>query len=242
VKQTRRVFMLALAGALGLGAQPAAPSIDSLIDAYVKAIGGAGAIGKMTSRHTKGTMEMAAMGVKATMEFYAKAPNKTLLKAEIPGLGLIQEGYDGSVAWAFNSAQGMREKSGVELAVTRRSAEMHRDLKLKELYPKMEIAGSEKVGDKDAWHVVATPVEGAPEHWYIDKATSLLIRSKMELEGPMGKLEIVTDMQDYREVEGVKLPWTVKQQAGPVEVVLKFEDVKVNVPLDDAMFRKPATP
>ncbi len=241
MKHSRRILILALAGAFGLAAQPAA-SLDAVIEAYIKASGGADSIRKVTTRHAKGTMEIPAMGMKATMETFSKAPNKSLLKAEVPGMGLIQEGYDGAIAWAFNPAQGMREKSGVELAIAKRGAEMHRDLKLKELYPKMELQGTEKLGDKDVYHIVATPTEGAPEHWYIERATNLLLRAKMEAEGPMGKMEIVSDFEDHRDVEGVKMPWTIKQQMGPIGLTLKFEDVKVNVPMDDAIFKKPATP
>lgn len=223
-------------------AKPAAATVDSILDDYLKAVGGKSAIEKLTSRHGKGSFEMAAMGMKGSMEIFAKAPNKMLLKMDVPGFGAVQEGYDGAVAWSQNPAQGLREKAGVELAIAKRSAQFHRDARLKELYPKMDLKGEQAVDGRATYLVEATPVEGASERWYFDKETKLLVRMEMEIEGPMGKLPITSDMSDYREINGVKIPWTIKQQAGPMQMAIRVEEMKANTAIDDEMFKKPAAP
>ena len=219
-----------------------APTVDSILDAYVKAMGGKAAIEKATTQQGKGTFEMPTMGMKGSMETITKAPDKSLMKMDIPGFGAVQEGFDGTVAWSQNPAQGMREKSGPELAMTKRGAQFFRHLRLKELYPTIELKGVETVDGKEAYLLIATPPDGGPEKWYFDKQTSLLIRFELEMEGPMGKMQIVTDMQDYRETDGIKAPWLIKQQAGPMQVSIKIEEVKHNVPADDALFKKPSAP
>src|SRR6185295_9511055 len=60
------------------------PTVDQVLDNFVKAIGGKEASMKVTSRVEKGTLEIAAMGVNAPIELYAKAPNKSLFFLDVP--------------------------------------------------------------------------------------------------------------------------------------------------------------
>ena len=52
------------------------------------------------------------------------------------------------------------------------------------------------------------------------------------------------DFEDYRDVEGMKLPFTIRISAiDPFySSTRKFTEVKLNVPLDDAEFNKPPSP
>ena len=239
-KKQMRWIPVALVCSVALYAQEAKlPTVESVVEAYVKACGARSAK-KSTTRYGKGTFEMAAAGMKGAVEMYAKSPNKMYTKVDVPGFGVVLEGYDGTTAWSTNPAQGMREKSGVELAITKRNSEFDKELKLKELYPKMVLKGIEKIGDRDVYHVEATPQEGEPEQWFIDRQTSLMVRMSMDMEGPMGKMNVVSDMEDYKDVEGLKIPHTMKQQVGPMSMTLHFDEMKSNVPVDDAIFKKPA--
>jgi outer membrane lipoprotein-sorting protein len=214
------------------------PSVDSILEQHVKAMGDKSAHARINSRITTGTMEM--MGIKAQMTSYSKAPNKQLVQMDIPGFGTVQEGYDGAVAWAKDPATGLREKKGGELAATRLYAELHRSLKLKELYPKIEVVGSDKVGARDVWVLQATPAETSPEKWYFDKENGLLLKLVMERETPQGKLTIETELDGYKEVDGIKMPFVVRQKAGPVAISASIEKVEHNVEIDDAKFQKPS--
>src|SRR5262245_10306167 len=66
-------------------AKPSAlPTLDEVLDKYVKAIGGKEAIEKVTSRSMKGSFDIEAMGVSAPVEMFAKAPNKNAVKIDLP--------------------------------------------------------------------------------------------------------------------------------------------------------------
>src|SRR5678816_2707050 len=105
MKRTIITLMLILVGATSILAQakpdadkkPAGPmpTVDQVLENYVKAIGGKDAFMKVTSRVEKGTLEIAAMGVNAPIEMYSKAPNKSLFFLDVPSFGVIQEGFDG---------------------------------------------------------------------------------------------------------------------------------------------------
>src|SRR5262249_17720650 len=138
------------------------PSVDQILDKYVQAIGGRQAVGKITSRVTKGTVEVSTMGVKGEVEIFAKAPNKKLTIQKLSGVGQILDGYDGKIGWSQNPMMGLREKSGVELAVIARASDIHASLKTRQLYSKLELKGKEKVGNHETYVILATPAEGAP--------------------------------------------------------------------------------
>ncbi len=222
-------------------AKPAAlPTADQILDKYVQAIGGKAAIEKQTSRVSKGSFEIPAVGASGTAEIYEKAPNRNAAIITIPGFGVVQEGYDGKTAWAQDPQSGLREKAGAELGAAKLDGEFYKPVKLKQLYPKIVVKGKDKVGDKDVYVVEATPAESATETWYFDAQSGLLLRQDAERESPQGKQAVQSFLEDYKDVDGVKLPFSIRQVTPQFTITIKIEDVKSNVPIDDAKFKKPA--
>jgi hypothetical protein len=226
---------------LVLAGPQSTPTVDQLLDKYVAALGGKAAIQKTTSFVMKGTFDLPAMGVSgATMEGGAKAPNKSFASIEIPGFGTITQGYNGTVSWQKDPQSGLRELSGAELASSKRDGEFYKDIKLKELYPKMVLKGKDKVGDKDVFVIEATPPDGSAEKWYFDAQSGLLIRKDVENETPNGKMAFEVYMEDYRDVDGVKVPFTERRMNPSFSYTVKITEIKRNVAVDDAKFNKPA--
>jgi hypothetical protein len=215
------------------------PSIDQILDKYIETLGGKAAIEKITSRQISGSFEIPAMGASGTLKGYAKAPNKSLMVIDVPGFGVIQQGFDGTVAWGQDPMGGLREITGAELVTTKRDVDFHRDTHLKDLFPKLTVKGKEKVGESEAYLVEATPPEGKAEKLYFDLKTGLLIRHDAERESPQGAAMIESYFDDYKEVDGVKLPFTMRRVTPAFAMTIKFDEVKNNVEIDDAKFAKP---
>jgi zinc protease len=112
-------------------------------------------------------------------------------------------------------------------------------VKLKELYPKREVKGKEKVGEREAYLVEAVPSEGGPVKMYFDTENSFLTKVQLDVETPQGTLDVQTTFGDYKEVDGIKLPFMIRQVAGVLDFVIKIQEVKHNVPIDDEKFKKP---
>lgn len=221
--------------------KPAAlPSADQIVDKYVQAIGGKAAVEKVNSRQSKGTFDLPAMGVSAPVELYAKAPNKTVLTIDIAGFGTVQRGYNGATGWDSNPQTGMRDLSGGELAQMKLGAEFYRDVKITQLFPKMTVKGVEKVGGQDAYVVEGTSADGIVERMYFNTQTGLIVRTDIDADTPEGKMAVTSLLSDYRDVDGVKVPFTIEQKTPTIEFIIKLESVKHNVPIDDAKFNKPA--
>jgi hypothetical protein len=180
------------------------------------------------------------MGAGGPIEIYAKAPNKNLVIINIPGFGVIQQGYNGTVAWSQEPSSGLRELSGPELVSAKRDAEFYADIKYKEMYSKMTVKGKEKVGEKEAYLVEAVPTEGNLQKIYFDTQTGLILRQDREVESPAGKMPVEVYLEDYKEVDGIKVPFTIRQVTPAISFTIKVQEVKHNVPVDDAKFNKPA--
>ena len=221
-------------------ATTAEPTVDQILDKYVEAIGGRKAIEKITSRVTTGTFEISTMGLKGEMEIYAKAPNKALTIQNLSGVGEIRDGYDGKIAWSQNPMMGLREKSGAELAAIVRASDIHAPIKTRQLYSRLELKGKEKVGNRETYVIMATPTEGAPVKMYFDMQTGLIARTDTDIDTPQGQFRIENTMDDYREVDGVKIAFTMRQESSVASAVIKVTEVKHNVAIDDSKFTKPS--
>lgn len=219
----------------------ALPTVDQLLEKQLKAVGGKEAALKLKSRVIKASLEVPAMGATVTAEFQSKAPNKTLNVIEIPGVGTIREGFDGTMGWSQNPFTGLSEKSATEVAAIKRQADFYRDIRLRELYPKMTVTGSAKVGGHDTYVVEATPAEGGTDKLYFAADSGLVLRMDSTTETPAGKLATEIYFEDHRDVDGVKIPFTIRQpEPSAAAFTVKITEVKHNATLDDALFLKPA--
>jgi len=229
------------AAALRVKSSAPKQSVDALLEKYLKAIGGREAIEKVSSRVSKGTFVISSMaGVVGTVEVYEKAPNLSVSVLVIPGIGTQAEGFNGTTAWELEPDSGVvHDKSGLELATAKREAEFYEELKLKELYPRLTLKGIEKVGARAAYVIEGVPAAGGPERLYFDTQTGLLIRKDSVEEGSGGKRAVQEYYSDYRAVDGVKLPFTIRQVAPGMDFTVRLTEVKQNVPVDDAKFNKP---
>ena len=185
-------------------------------------------------------------------EWYAKAPGQHV---EV-SLGDFDasRGFDGTVAWSLNVTEtGFRELHGADLAAVRRDAEFYREIKLRELYPTMSVAGIAKVGGRDAYIVDARPTEGSSETLYFDVRSGLLVRRDQVIEIPrdgvipveaMIEQRVETSYEDYREVDGIRLPFTIRQRLVGLstEVTYSLNEVTHNAVIDPATFAIPIRP
>lgn len=244
------IFVVAALSAIALGqkadaaatdAKPAAklPAVREIIDRYVAAVGGREAILKHSNRVTKFTVEMAPMGITGTGTSYQAAPDKVLIKMNLNGLGEFLDGFDGKNGWTVNPIQGSRVKSGPELAQAKINSTFHRDAEFEKLYGKSELLRIEKVGGADAY-VVSMTAEGLdPDFFYFDVKSGLLVRSDSTVVSADGKIQTSSFFSDYREVDGIKLPFTTRSKMPQLEIIMNNTEIKHGVEIDSKIFSKP---
>ena len=117
--QRRPFALIALAtlfAALLPASDEAAPTADQILDKYVQAAGGKEAIDKVTSRITKGEIEVATFGSKGPFERVSKEPDLQITTSEFEGFGKVIQCYDGHTAWASDPSAA-RAKSQARRAI-----------------------------------------------------------------------------------------------------------------------------
>jgi len=219
-----------------------APTVDQILDRYLKAEGGRAAFEKLTSRVMTGTIDVPSMSLKGTVVLHEKAPDRSLGIIIINGAA-YRQGFDGTSGWTDDPQNGLRDQTGAELAETRRESDFYHTLDLRKLYSKLTFTGKEEIGGREVYVLEAeVPEGGPPEKMYFDTTSGLLLRNTSQHHGPDGTSEFQQDYEDYREVDGIQLPGTIRQTNEGTLVIITVTEYHHNVPVDDAQFAKPAAP
>lgn len=222
--------------------RPALPSGDDILNKYVEAIGGQAAIDKIKSRVMKGNLA-AANGLTGTYEIDQATPDKGYESFVTPR-GTMERAVNGSGGWEKNP-QGVRELAGQQLADLKLSMQLFRNLKLKEQYSRLRVGGKDKIGDRDVYVANATSTDNRRERLFFDVENGLLLSRVTYTQTMIGVIPEQTDFEDYRDVDGLKLPFTVRVSsvdAGNPILTRTFTEIKLNVPVDDSKFKMSAAP
>jgi hypothetical protein len=101
----------------------------------------------------------------------------------------------------------------------------------------IDLVGTEALGDRTVYHLKLTTPSKQVNHLYIDAASGLEARLTTEVDA---STKVDQEFFDYRDVEGVKVPFLIKTLTnGVLQSEIRVQTVQLNVPVDDAMFRMP---
>jgi photosynthetic reaction center cytochrome c subunit len=217
----------------------AGPTADQLIDKYVRAIGGAAATDKISTRVMKGTIDFG--GKSLPIDIYAKDPDERISLTHMAE-GDSVTAFNGHEGWLGIQGRQLREMHGSDLDGAAIDADLHLATHLKQMFSQMEVRESEKIDTHATYEVVGQREGKPPIQLYFDQQSGLLIRLVRYGETALGWLPTQIDYADYREVDGVNVPyrWTLARPSG--RFTIQIADLRQNVPVDDAKFIKPNMP
>jgi len=248
MSRTKRMAALLCVTALW-AAQAQAQTAGEIIEQHLAASGGRAALAKVTTRVATGSISLVLPVAELAGDIvaYNKKPNKTrnVIKLDLSGLGAgtitAEQRFDGTSGFNDDSVNGHRDITGDQLAVMKNGSFPSPFLDYQEQGMTVALAGREAVNGKDAHVITITPTSGPALKVFIDANTFLLVKTTMslkveELGGQV--VEQVSELSDYRDVDGIKVPFAVTS-TNPLQTIrITFTDVKQNVDLDDAQFGK----
>jgi photosynthetic reaction center cytochrome c subunit len=217
------------------GAQAA--TVDQILEKYVAAVGGADAMKKVTSRAMKG--KILAGGSETPIDVITKAPN---MRVSIThnSTGDSFTAFDGTAGWLGSTGHAAREMSAAESAASGLDAEFYLGLRVKELFPQLRRGRPETVAGAECEILNGTAPGRPAVRLYFDKNSGLLLRMVRYADTPMGRNPTQIDYADYRDADGVKIPfrWTLSRPNA--RFTIQIAEVKSNAPVDDGRFARPA--
>lgn len=220
------------------------PAAEKILEKSIEGRGGKEAFQKLTSRVSKGTMEISGGGqtTKGTLLLYEAAPNKRYFVLELQGTK-HEYGTDGDVHWSIDSAQGAKLREGDDKAMAERQADFYALLHWGDQFESVETVAKEQIDDRSCYKVVLKPKAGPSETVYFDRKNGLPIRIDTVRKTEQGETQLQTRQEDYREIDGVKWPFktvrlaTIGGQTQTYTTV--WESIEQNVDIPDERFALP---
>lgn len=202
-------------------------------------MGGEKAITAVNSRVTKGTVDVAGMSRGGIYESYQQGPNKLYVVMDAHPFGLNKTGYNGRVAWSWSRTGTKTVSTAAEVAQYDRDADLYLPVGMKKRYAKVTLAGTSQIGYRDVYVLDLQPALGTPERLYLDVKTYLPVRlNKTQKFGNIvAPVEIYLD--DWRTVDGIKLPFSISETAGKLSMSFTITDVRHNAPINPGLFEPP---
>jgi photosynthetic reaction center cytochrome c subunit len=212
------------------------PTADDIIAKYISAAGGADAIKKINSRVMTG--KILAGGGSTPIQLFTRAPNMRVSISHNAN-GDSFTAFDGAAGWMGSTGRPARDMAPADSESAGLDAEFYLPLRIKEIFTQVRRGRPEEIAGAMCEVLNGTRQGRPPVRLYFDQKTGLLMRMVRYTDTPVGRNPVQIDYADYREADGVKIPfrWTLARTNG--RFTIQIEDVKSNVPIDDAKFAKP---
>jgi hypothetical protein len=227
-------------GAAAAAKLPPARSLDEVLRDNIKALGGADAMSRHRSLHTKMAITFQGLGITATAEHYAASRDRALTVTTIPNLASTREGTDGHTAWSQDPINGLRLLGEAEAEQARIENAWNAELRVKELYATVEVKNEPGEGGAPYFEcLVLTPKASPAMTECFDPRTHLLARQRGVRSSPQGNTPFLAHLRDWRAVGDLKMPFVTDMQVGPLSFVGTITSAELDVPVDPSLFAVP---
>ena len=213
------------------------PTIDRVWSNYVNAVGqpvtpppGTGTIMSGWDERSEGRYGKFEVAVSGPSRYRA-----TLTNAE----SATSQGLDGDVAWGTANGRIQRFSSAADIERLRRIAMRYQPVK--DRPANLQLVRIDRVADRDVYVARARVDAATVRTLFFDVVTGLLRRELTTTDTLLIPLQEQVDYDDYRDVDGVKLPFRVQTSDGAAydTVTRTIMQIRRNVPVDDSQFRPP---
>ncbi len=214
---------------------PEGLAAKDVIDNYLEAIGGKEKFSRVEDRTT--IMRGEIMGQNLSIVIKQKVPNK--LKQNIRSGEMKQTIlYDGTKGVMIVGDE-ITEMDNKKLEKLKLEAAMNFLLDPEAYGVSLELTGIETVDSTDCYKIELTTEGGTNWVQFYSINSGLKIKEVKEVETTQGSFRQETFYRDYREVDGLKFPFKIKQSFGMQTIEMNVSSVKLNKGLKDSDFEIP---
>lgn len=222
-------------------------SVDELLPKMIEAYGGEANLRKHKSSLTTVDIDLENQGVQAKGTISAKAPNLAASDMTFTALGkkigTIVGYFDGNNGGEIISFAPEETYSGKRLEDVKIGSDFYDILNWRTNYKTVTIKRMGKVGDEEVFIIEKRPEKGTPVTDYVSTKSFLVLRRDSLVVSETAGLELPQTQlfSDYRNVDGTMIAFKmVSNNIANGDIVLRVTDVKFDVDIPDAVFKKPS--
>ncbi len=207
-----------------------------IADQYVKAAGGSKVLSKIHTMTLEGSFTNTADGKSGTYTLDTKLPNRYYSELVIGDKNVI-EAYNGKSAWhrtATGDLATLLGQEGLQLEAAS-SYYNSRFLNLKKNKLALAFVGHVQVRGKDALQVEVTAPTGVKREVFFDPQSHLIVKET----GAVGGVDEELLYDDYRTVDGVKLPYKIELHRGHDAYSVDIARAAINGTVGERVFDFP---
>jgi len=206
---------------------PGGVTAKTVLDTYIKTIGGEKALSGV-----KSILTISSGTIQGTpLELTSKTTSNNQMLREIKAMGMSMMKQVVNDKGAYMVQQGQRKDlTGDELAEMTASANPFDELVLVKKTG-ITLEGIENMNDSDVY-----VIKDGKSTYYYDVKSGLKVAESKTLEQDGQSLTQTTNYSDYRDVKGIKIPYKTTLNIG-IEILLTTTDVKINEGVSDTDFK-----
>lgn len=237
----------------GFAQQQSKPTVDTVLDMFVRAAGGQAAIDNIRTRVIHGTIRGATntmslvMGEKGAARniglkviCYWEKPDKAM-EIQNSLFGMASEtGFDGTELWLLSSARKARKPDYQAREELETTANPLRYVYLKNLYPAVQLSAPESIDSRRMDVLTAANGNGVTK-FYFDAHSHLLVDiTEIGIVSSYYKRSV--KLRNYKKVDGIEFPFRIaftSPEPGAPTHEVRISKVKQNIEIPPEQFKRP---
>ena len=212
-----------------------AQTVDEVITKHIAAIGGKENWLKVSSVVMEGNLSV--MGQEIPMKFYQLHNKGSKQEFSFGGMTGFSVNTPTS-GYNFNPFQGQTKPEPMtEEEVKEKIDDLDLQGALIDYKAKghtVELAGDEEIEGTECFKLIVNAKNGGVDTYFIDKTTYYIIRTSSKTKAMGQEVDVVVDMSNYKDVNGVKLPFSMSI-AGQGNITMT--SIKINEPVSEDTFK-----
>lgn len=214
------------------------PDAATLLQQSAEASGGREKIDAIESYHVTGKVSAPKIGVTGSTEMWWKGGDFFMVQT-LEGIGTTRSGKQGEVIWTDDPIYGLRRLQGQEAEQHWWASSLMLAAQWNRHFAKAETVAARETDGKTLYDVKLTSKSGTEVTLTLDAESKLQVAQAFEIVNPMGKTPAKTELDDYREVDGIKVPFKMRSDVTVVQMEQEITEVEFNVDVDASKFAMP---
>ncbi|MDR6371923.1 putative Zn-dependent peptidase [Chryseobacterium bernardetii] len=201
----------------------ASVTVASIADKYINAIGGKANLAKITSYTTNASMSM--QGQNIDFKIVKAQGGKELTTVTAMGQVVQKQVFDGKTGYSMQMGQKV-DITPEEIAEKQKNPELFEELGFAKSAD-YKLGGIEKIGGEDSY-----AIKGGDTTYYYSVATGLKTGETKKIKAKGQEMTIPTTYSNYKDVEGVKMPYTISVSQMGMDMTMNVKSYEINKATD----------